>query len=180
LARLAAGLGASVCGLAVATTSFGASLELTVKAIDLYKVAPFVEWPAGALGPATAPLAICIVGHDPFGTTLDHAVAGQQALGRAIVIRRMATASPDAACAVAFLGSGPAAREALKALHDAPILTVTDGAGAEAGVIDFVLDSGRVRFRVDAAQAQARRLKIGSQLLGLAVAVNGVRSERTP
>lgn len=172
------GLAAAACALLAAASAAAETLETAVKATYLYKLAPFVDWPPGALGAAGAPFTICVIGHDPFGAMLDRAVAGQQVFGRAIVVRRMAVASAGAPCTIAYLGSG--VRDALKALGDAPVLTVSDGAGSASGVIDFVLDKNRVRFRVDAAQAQARRLKIGSQLLGLAITVNGVRAERAP
>lgn len=155
-------------GVALADTS----LEVTVKALDLYKFAPFVDWPPGALGPPNTPFVVCVVGADPFGGVLDRAVAGQQIGDHPIVVRRMAVAPPAAPCQIMFLGGSSAQpiADALQLERNAPILTVTDGS-RPAGVIDFVLDQGRVRFRIDEAAAAEHGLTIRSQLLKLATSV---------
>jgi YfiR/HmsC-like len=149
------------------------SLETAVKATYLYKFAPFVTWPGGGQS-----FTICVVGPDPFGPVLDRAVAGQQANGRAIVVRRLAQADRAQACDIVYLGgTEDGVREALRRLHGAPVLTVTDS-GAAPGVIDFVIDQGRVRFRIDDEAAAENGLVISSKLLGLAVSVNPRRGAR--
>ena len=151
--------------------------DVVVKATYLYKLAPFVDWPAGALGSPGGPFSICVIGHDPFGAVLDQAAAGQQVGGRPIVIRRVGTGAPILGCAIAYLGGSPqAVHEALLGMGDAPVLTVTDG--AEGGVIDLVKVKDHERFKIDEAQAVARHLKLGSQLLGLAISVNRARGGR--
>jgi hypothetical protein len=129
-----------------------AGLALAVKATYLYKLAPFVDWPPAVLGAAHDPFVICVVGRDPFGALLDRAVAGQQVAGRPIVVRRAPTAPPDGPCQIMFLGGSPAqpVPAALQAEATAPVLTVTD-ASSTPGMVDFVLDQGRVRFRIDPA-----------------------------
>ena len=170
----AALLSAGLAGAAVAAPVS----DTLVKATYLYKLAPFVEWPGGALGSSGGPFSICVVGHDPFGAVLDQAAAGQQVGGRPIVIRRVPTGAPILGCAIAYLGGSPqAVHEALLGMGDAPVLTVTDGA-AGGGVIDLVLVKDHERFRIDEAQAVARHLKLGSQLLGLALSVNRARGGR--
>jgi len=144
------------------------SLETAVKATYLYKFAPFVTWPSGG-----QTFTICVVGTDPFGPLLDRAVAGQQASGRPIAVRRLALADKSQPCDIAYIGGSAAqsVRDALRALHGAPVLTVTDS-GSPAGVIDFTLDQGRVRFRIDDEAAAENGLVISSKLLSLAVSVN--------
>ena len=150
----------------------GASLQTTVKAVDLCKFAPFVDWPPGAMGPPRTPFVLCIVGKDPFGSVLDRAVVGQQVGDHPILVRRMTIASPDPPCQIMFLGGSPTQpiADALRLEQNAPVLTVTDGSNP-AGVIDFVLDRGRVRFRIDEAAAAAHGLTIRAQLLNLATSV---------
>jgi hypothetical protein len=148
-----------------------APLEAAVKAAYLAKFAPFVSWPPGAAG--VGPFFICIIGSDPFGAALDQVTEGQQVGGRPIEVRRLATARPDAPCQVAFLGGSPgqSIRDAVKVLHGAPILTVTDSGGDASGVVDFMVAGGRVRFRIDDEAAAEDGLAISSKLLSLAVAV---------
>jgi YfiR/HmsC-like len=148
------------------------SLETAVKAAYLYKFAPFVEWPAAAAHPAGAPFTVCVVGADPFGPVLDRAVAGQKVGDRPIAVRRLAAAAHDSPCDIAFLGGSRAqsVKDELGVLHGAPVLTVTDG-GTAAGVVDFALTEGRVRFRVDDQTAAEDGLTVSSKLLSLAVSV---------
>jgi hypothetical protein len=151
------------------------SLAYAVKAAYLYKLAPFVGWPTGALPPEPAPFSICVVGDDPFGPLLDRVVEGQQLGGRPIVVRRIEIARADDVCPVMFLGgsSRQSVSEAIDALRDQPVLTVTDSAGrfAAKGIIYFVIVSDRVRFEIDDTQADRRGLRISSKLLGLATSV---------
>jgi hypothetical protein len=154
------------------------NLETAVKTTYLYKFAPFVEWPAGD---AAAPFAICVIGADPFGPLLDKVTAGQSVAGRPIVVRRLAAAAHDAPCQIAFLGGSKSqdVKEALRILHGAPVLTVTDRA-ATPGIMDFVLVGGRVRFQVDDQAAAENGIKISSKLLSLATAVKPRTAPATP
>lgn len=145
------------------------ALETEVKATFLYKFAPFVGWPASAFDNPASPFTICVVGSDPFGSVLDRAVAGQAVGGRAIQVRRMGTLDKTASCQIVY-ADGPAVAKTLKALHGQPVLTVTDGPAAP-GIIDFTIDQGRVRFRIDDAEAAACNLTISSKLLSLALSV---------
>ena len=148
-------------------------LDVAVKATFLYKLAPFVDGPPDPAGSSDGGFDICVVGDDPFGPTLDRAVAGQQIGGQAIKVRRLAVAARDAGCKIMFLGGsrGQSVHDALKAMRGAPVLTVTDEQ-ANGGVIDFVVEQGRVHFRIDDQAAADDGLVISSKLLSLAVAVN--------
>jgi hypothetical protein len=147
-----------------------APLELAVKATYLVKLAPFVDWPAAALGEPHGPFVICVAGRDPFGALLDQAAAGQQVMDHPVVVRRLATVGADPHCQILFLDGAPA-----QSLGEALALVRNDAA-ATPGVIDFVLDHGRVRFRIDDAAAAAHGLVIRAQLLNLAVSVTPRKS----
>jgi hypothetical protein len=49
----------------------GESVEYPVKLAFLYNFAKFVEWPADSYSNPGAPLSICIVGLDPFGSAIE-------------------------------------------------------------------------------------------------------------
>lgn len=148
------------------------TLETAVKATFLYKFAPFVDWPQAQDGP----FHICVVGRDPFGQVLDQAVVGQTYGARPIQVVRMNAIQDQSPCDVAYLGgSGEQdVGRALAALRGAPVLTVTDE-GDPAGIIQFAIRDGRVRFSIDQDTAAAGRLSISSKLLSLAVSVKGAR-----
>lgn len=147
-------------------------LELAVKATYLYKLAPFVAWPAAAFGTADDPLVICIQGADPFGGVVDRAVAGQRVGTHPMVVRRVLRLERGSGCHIVYVaGSGSqSAAQALAAVEGAPVLTVTDAnRGPAKGVVHLMLNGGKVRFAINAAQAQADGLEISSKLLALAV-----------
>jgi hypothetical protein len=149
-----------------------ASLEQAVKASYLIKFAPFVEWPPRAFPPGSKSFLICIAGEDPFGTVVDEVARGQKVRGRPVALQRLPAGTSAAACQILFLG-----RSAQAASGDAPagqpVLTVTDrGSGAAGGMIQFVMQAGRVRFQIDEGAARANGLTISSKLLELAIAVD--------
>ena len=159
-----------------ATRDAASQLELAVKASYLTKFGPFVEWPATATPGEDTPLRLCVVGEDPFGPLLDDAARDQRVNGRAIALHRLRAVDRERAaeCQILFIGGGAdqPAHEALQALAGLPVLTVSDPArGARGGMIQFVLQGGRVRFEVDQALAGQSGLKISAKLLALAVRV---------
>lgn len=147
-------------------------LEYQVKAAFLFNFAKFVEWPADAFAKPGDPLAICVLGKDPFGESLDQVVRGETVNGRPLVVRRPRQALEARGCQILFLAGLERQRqdEALAAVEGASILTVGEGDGflASGGVIRFVLEQNRVRFDVNLAAAEASRLKLSSRLLSLA------------
>jgi hypothetical protein len=149
-------------------------LELAVKATYLYKLAPFVSWPAGTYAAPNAPLVICVQGADPFGPVLDRATSGQAIGPHPVMVRRVARLEAGSGCQIAFVAGGAAQSQAqaLQAVDGAPVLTVTDERrGAPKGIIHLLLDGGKVRFDIDAGQADKNGVAISSKLLALAVAV---------
>jgi hypothetical protein len=152
----------------VAGAAQPANLEYTVKANYLYKFAPFVEWPARAFAGPASPFDICIAGQDPFGSSLDDAIKGRLVGEHPIEVRRTGTQDGAGDCHILFLGrTAPAvAARIMKAAAGKPVLTVTEGRG---GMIQFLMQDGKVRFDVDPAAAQASGLVISSKLLSLAV-----------
>ncbi len=165
-------------GLAIAALLLGApagraadrSLEYAVKATFLYKFAPFVQWPPSAFDQSGAPFVLCIVGNDPFGDSVEKAIASQRIGDHPIVLRRLATMDAKAGCLLAFVAGSPTqtTAQALDAVRGAPTLTVTDSGDATPGIIQFVVIDGRVNFDIDTVAAAANHLTISSKLLALA------------
>lgn len=150
-----------------------ASVEYAVKAAYLYKFGEFVEWPAASFENETSPATLCIVGADPFGPTLDKAVAGQRIANRAIAVKRLKEAEAHSGCQVMYVGGKDpgALSKAIDTVRGENILTITDGAAAPRGIINFVLANNRVRFEIDDGAAAANGLVISSKLLALASTV---------
>lgn len=150
------------------------ALELAVKASYLTKFAPFVRWPPGAFASPQEPLTICVAGDDPFGPMLDDAARGQRVAGHPLAVKRLAAAAQTAACQILFVGrsANTSTEELLREVGGQPVLTVTDRSrGVAGGIVQFVLEHGRVRFAIDQAAADLCGLSISSKLLALAVKV---------
>jgi hypothetical protein len=152
-----------------------APTEWEVKAAYLYNFARFVEWPEDPDVAPDRPFVVGVLGRDPFGRVLDDTLSGKSLAGRPIVVRRLE--KPEDANTVQILFLSPSVIGALplilRATQGRPVLTVGDSEGlAERGVIlNFRLQDNRVRFEVNLRRADEAHLRISSQLLKLAVAV---------
>jgi hypothetical protein len=149
--------------------------EYRVKAAFLYNFAKFVQWPSESFESPTAPFAVCVLGRDPFGRSLEDTVAGRAVEGRPFLVRHISSVKPVTGCHILFIGSMEDKRvAALVAEIKTPgILTVGESeSAASAGVIvNFTLEAGKVRFAINAAAAEREKLRISSRLLSLATAV---------
>ena len=151
-----------------------ASIEYSVKAAYLAKLGMFVEWPRTAFDTPQSPVVLCVAGTDPFGDVLDKLVAGQRVGPRPIVVKRLKIVTRDSGCAILFAAGSDAQSvdQALQAVSGTGVLTVTDDAAVhEAGIIDFVLQEGRVRFTIDSRAAAENGIVLSSHLLDLALAI---------
>jgi hypothetical protein len=144
--------------------------EYQVKAAFLYNFVKFIDWPDG---PAwqEGPIAICVLGKDPFGNALERVVEGKTVNGRPLAIRRIGDIAAARSCHVLFVSASEAGRvgEIVKAAQTRSVLTVseTDRFCERGGIIAFLMDGQRVRFRINPKAAASAGLSISSKLLQL-------------
>lgn len=153
--------------------------EYQVKAAFLYNFAKFVQWPAEAFKTASDPIAICVLGQDPFGNSLEDTVAGKAIEGRSLTVRHISSSKQVAGCHVLFIGSAEDKRSSavLADIRMPGILTIgeSDASGADGVVINFRLEAGKVRFDINVDAAASEKLRISSRLLSLAHIVESNR-----
>jgi hypothetical protein len=146
------------------------TLEYPVKAAFLYEFARFVEWPD--VGAAAGPLCIGVLGDDPFGETLDRAVIGKKAGGRALEVRRFRNLEELSPCAILFVTTSEIRRldAVLTKTAGWPTLTVGehDGFTGSGGMVRFFVDGNRVRFEVNLRAAENAGLRLSSRMLAIA------------
>ena len=151
------------------------SLEYAVKATYLYKLAPFVNWPPTTFVSPDEPFRICVAGQDPFDDYLQRAVAGRSLGTHPFEVRRLETLTSDTQCQIVFIShlSSQSLQQALDAVSGKPVLTVVDSTEPHqgGGIVQFVIDRGRVRFVIDTGAAARNHISISSKLLNLALAV---------
>ena len=141
-----------------------------MKAAFLLNFARFVEWADGTAG--NTPIAVCVLGEDPFGAALDQALEGESVGTRRIAARRLRTLE-GAGCNVAFVPKS--VKDAARTLAEMPpgVLTVGEGEGflREGGMIALVMDNRRVRFDINMAAVRNSGVRLSSRLLQVARSV---------
>jgi hypothetical protein len=157
--------------------------EYQVKAAFLFNFAKFVEWPAGALAPGPAPIAIGIVGQDPFGSMIEDVTRSERVNGREIVVRRLDAGDDLRSQHILFISESERHRwtEIFASLEGASVLTVGDVEGftQAGGVIRLTNDDRRIALEISLGAADRAFLKISSRLLSLARIVEFGVEERS-
>lgn len=147
----------------------GPPTEYEVKAVFLFNFSQFVDWPAAAFADGSSPLVIGVLGHDPFGATLDEIVRGETVNGRPLAVRRYQSLEQLDTCHILFIDRSQEAQlgAILPVLKGRSILTVSDfdGFARRGGMIRFITVGNRIRLRVNLAAAQEAKLTISSKLL---------------
>ena len=150
-----------------------AAEEYQVKAAFLLNFTKFVEWPEGAFEDEHSPLAICILGEDPFGSALNDMVKGEAVNGHEVVIRRIHRVPASKECQVLYVERSE--REASKILGalGPGILTVGEGEMflRDGGMVAFVIEDRRVRFDINQRAAAKAMLTLSSRLMMVARSV---------
>ena len=164
---------AAAISLFCAHRAIAASPDDVAKADYLYKFVPFIVWPESAFSAADSPIAICIIGKDPFGPDMDREAEKERIGGRPVVVRHIPLALANSGCHVAYVGGSTeqSVSQALEVLRAQPVLTVSDAAtnATGRGIINFVTENGRVRFEIDERAAEQSHLSVSSKLLELAL-----------
>jgi YfiR/HmsC-like len=150
------------------------SKEYQVKAAFLYNFTKFVEWPAQRLPTTEKPIVIGIFGSNPFGGELEKLVQNRKVNGHGFTVVGVTAASDLASIHLLFVPLGEEARlgkQTMAQVEAAGILTVgeSDQFTALGGVITFVTEVDKVRFRIDQEATARAGIKISAQLLNLAV-----------
>jgi len=147
--------------------------DYQVKAAYLYNFGRFVEWPPSSV--KSDSFVVCVLGRDPFGSTLDNALAGESISGRHLVAKRISNPQESNGCQIVFLSSaeGENLKQLFESLDKEAVLTVSDipQFSKRGGMIQFVMDGQRVRFEVNLAATQHAGLVLSSELLKVASAV---------
>src|SRR5688572_26870190 len=104
------------------------SKEYQLKAVFLWRLAQFTQWPSDAFDSPESPIVICVLGENPFGDALSAAVAGESAHGRKFVVQQHRVVEQIKTCHILYLtGAGPRQAKAIVAmLGGKSILTVRD------------------------------------------------------
>ncbi len=155
--------------------------EYDVKAVFLYHLAEFVDWPPKAFPAAESPLVIGVLGADPFGKVLDEIVQDEVVKNRKLKVERFHSMEEIKVCHILFISQSEAGRldQIFSSLKDRKILTVgdTEGFAQRGGIVRFLTDKNKIRLRINIEAAKAASLTISSKLLRAAEVV-GSKAEK--
>lgn len=154
-----------------------AAPEYDLKAVLLYNLTQFVDWPANATADAGAPWVIGVLGRDPFGRILDDVVRNETHLNRPIVVHRFRNIEAMENCHILFVSASEAERlpRVMQAIKHRPILSVgdTEGFVGSGGMIQFrKTPNGKIQLRVDYAAVRGSGLTISAKLLRVSEVVS--------
>jgi len=150
------------------------SREYQIKAVLLFNLTRFVDWPADAFAAPFSPIVIGILGHDPFGEILDKVAEGETVNGRKVVVQRYDSLPAVRPCHILFISASERARakEIISTLKGRPILTVSDFEDFVrqfGGMVRFYKnEQSKIRLRINLDAARADRLNISARLLQVA------------
>lgn len=147
--------------------------ENDAKAAFMLKLLNFVQWPGGSS--LRNEFVIGFIGADSTSDALQRQASGQSVNGRRIVVRRLGRDGDLKACQMIFVGDSERKNipSVLERVRGASVLTVgeSDGFGQHGGVINLLLNGGRIRFEVNPHAAERAHMQISSRLLSLATIV---------
>ncbi|HEX4485821.1 MAG TPA: YfiR family protein [Terriglobales bacterium] len=149
--------------------------EYQVEAAYLFNFGKFVDWPPTSLPNTEAPLVVCVLGEDPFGSSLDSILQRGTVKGKAITAKRIGRVEEVASCQVLYISASEAGSvdRILNGVGKISVLTVSDMPQFldRGGMIQFVLEEGKIRFQINLNAAENARLVLSSELLKVAMTV---------
>lgn len=145
--------------------------QYDVEAVYLFNFGKFVSWPQKN----TPGFVICVLGENPFGSALDRTISGESIAGKNVEDRQLAHEAEVGGCSILYISRSEEQHlpRILNATRNAPVLTVSDipNFTQRGGMIQFVVDNGKVRFQVNRTPAERSGLALSSELLKVAVRV---------
>lgn len=156
--------------IAAAPSFAQVSKEYQLKAVFLWRLAQFTQWPSNAFENADRPIAICVLGENPFGDALDEAVRDETAHGRKFVVRHLLSVQEIKTCHILYISLSVArqVKEIIAALRSRSILTVSDIEGftrSYDGMVRFLTEQNKINLRINLKAAMAARLVLDPRLL---------------
>jgi hypothetical protein len=159
----------------VATVALSSPLAADVnqtKALMLWNIAKFVEWPDQKPGDHSTPLVFTILGEDDLAASLAGVLSSKSVNGRAVFVRFARRPQDAKGSQMLYVAATevPQMQEVLAAVDGTPVLTVSDAPAfaAHGGMVGFTTDQEKVHFEVNLNRAEKTGLRLSAKLLALA------------
>lgn len=145
------------------------SREYQIKAVFLYNLSQFVEWPKNAFESDQAPVIIGILGDDPFGKYLEETVQSEKIMEHPFLIQKYRSVEEIKMCHILFLNIARP-ESTIASLKGRNILIVGDTKEfiKKGGMIRFATESNKIKIQINMKAVSDTNLIISSKLLRLA------------
>lgn len=167
-----------LCGFVPQAAAGPPPSQSEVEAVYLFDFGKFVRWPAGA---DQGPMPLCVAASSSFTASLQKIVANENIGGRPLEVRHVTQPADASGCAILFIEAAQhlPVDEFLRELAGKPTLTVSDTPQflPEGGMIQFQLVGKRVRFSINLDAVNRAHLTMSSELLKVALSVQGKTPE---
>lgn len=147
------------------------SQEYQIKAVFLYKLAKFVEWPENT---KLNGIKLCVLGEPPFGNVLDQISEISQNSETRVLIQPVGLTEDLSSCNELYICKSERTRlpQIIDRIGSSPILSISDIEGFSGlGIIELVLRANRVSFVINLDLAKKHNLQLDPRLLQLALRV---------
>jgi len=169
-----------LCMLAFYSNASANSTEYRIKAAYLYQFTKFTQWPAHLFSEKDAPIRICILGKNPFGTLLDN-FTRKTSQQRTLTITYLSSFQNLSNCHVIFISKSEENRltQILRKVENSPILTVSDidNFVQRGGIIGFIPRHKKVKIAINVRASRTAGAKLSSKLLEVATLVHNRTGE---
>jgi len=146
--------------------------EYQIKSAFIFNFAKFVEWPSDTFESKNSPLVIGVLGDNPFHDDLEKVIRNKTVEEHPVRIKFLKTAAEGTNCQVVFISTSEKPRlvQTLRELRAGHVLTVgeMDQFTESGGIINFVFEREKIRFKINSEAAAAAGIKVSSKLLNLA------------
>jgi hypothetical protein len=151
--------------------------EYQIKAAFIFNFARLIEWPQTAFPEPTSPLVIGVLGDNPFHEDLQKTLRDKAVDKHPLIIKEFKSLGEATNCHILFISNSekPRLAQVLEGVKRTSVLTVgeMERFTENGGMINFIREGTKIRFRINHETAADAGLKISSKLLSLALNPNG-------
>ena len=166
-----------LCGLLLGSSALQAeeiSQEYQLKLAFLVNFARFISWPEESFSQSNDQLNLCIVGDNPFGTSLQ-GVDNKPVGSRRLKVNVLQSEAEADTCQLLYISQSTLNRlpELNTNLATKPIVTVSDTAGfiSSGGAIELLIKDERLTFVINNTKLKDLGVVASSAMLNLAASV---------
>ncbi len=142
--------------------------EYQLKAAFLFNFTKFISW---SHADASSKLTVCVMNAKEVAGALEVVTRGKSVDARQVVVQQISFPAALETCQILFIGNnGKKTEEILVEAKKLSIVTVGEDEKflRRGGMINFVLEEGKLRFEINTDAASRAGINISSKLLSLA------------